>query len=147
METTKKMAIYRKYSKADAYIIGFKYDNFLYIYNTKRLLTKWTKKAYTSRTHKPKIQMNLTQSLKAEMIIDGAKSIMPFDEFMNINASNNGWRLEKLVHKLNNIEYKGQNNKPFYKGGDITINGFEIQIKFENAQIATYATLRKLTKA
>lgn len=143
----KMCRLYRRHSKAQGYIIGFIYNEQLYIYNATTLKNKWLKIAYASGSHKPKIQMQLNNTHKIEMINQGATAIMQVNDFLNINALNNGWRLEQVIYQLNGIAYKGQDKIPFYQGGDITLNGIEIQIKFENAQIATYATLNKLAKA
>ena len=59
---------------------------------------------------------------------------------------NKGVMFEKKIWELNGMEFRGKDSVRFYESGDITIDGKEIQIKFENAQIVTVPTIKKLQK-
>ena len=60
---------------------------------------------------------------------------------------NKGVMFEKLVYELNGQEFRGKDAVPFYQSGDITIDGKEIQVKYERARICYDTTLTKLKKA
>ena len=52
---------------------------------------------------------------------------------------------EKKIWELNGMEFRGKDSVRFYESGDITIDGKEIQIKFEWARICYDRTLKRLT--
>ena len=54
---------------------------------------------------------------------------------------------EKAIYEMNGQEFRGKDNVPFYKGGDININGVEIQVKYLHARICYDKTLTKLKKS
>ena len=60
---------------------------------------------------------------------------------------NRGVMFEKLIYELNGQTFRGKDNVRFTKGGDIVINGKEIQVKFEHARICYDKTLTKLKKS
>ena len=53
---------------------------------------------------------------------------------------------EKMVYEFYGQEFRGKDNVPFHKAGDITINGKEIQIKYLHARICYDKTLKKLSQ-
>ena len=59
---------------------------------------------------------------------------------------NRGVMFEKLIYELNGQTFRGKDNVRFTEGGDIVINGKEIQVKYEHARICYDKTLTKLTK-
>ena len=54
---------------------------------------------------------------------------------------------EKAIYEMNGQEFRGKDNVPFHKGGDININGVEVQVKYLHARICYDKTLTKLKKA
>lgn len=59
---------------------------------------------------------------------------------------NRGVMFEKLIYELNGQIFRGKDNVRFTEGGDIVINGKEIQVKYEHARICYDKTLQKLKK-
>lgn len=59
---------------------------------------------------------------------------------------NRGVMFEKLIYELNGQTFRGKDNVRFTDGGDIVINGKEIQVKYEHARICYDKTLTKLKK-
>lgn len=59
---------------------------------------------------------------------------------------NKGVMFEKLIYELNGQTFRGKDNVRFTDGGDIVINGKEIQVKYEHARICYDKTLTKLKK-
>ena len=53
---------------------------------------------------------------------------------------------EKLVYELNGQTFRGKDSVRFTEGGDIIIDGKEIQVKYEHARICYDRTLQKLKK-
>ena len=60
---------------------------------------------------------------------------------------NRGVMFEKLIYELNGQTFRGKDNVRFTEGGDIVINGKEIQVKYEHARICYDKTLTKLKKS
>ena len=59
---------------------------------------------------------------------------------------NRGVMFEKLIYELNGQTFRGKDNVRFTEGGDIVINGKEIQVKYEHARICYDKTLNELKK-
>ena len=51
-----------------------------------------------------------------------------------------------VKNKMNGQEFRGKDNVRFTEGGDIVIDGKEIQVKYEHARICYDKTLKKLKK-
>lgn len=59
---------------------------------------------------------------------------------------NKGVMFEKLIYEFFGQVFRGKDNVPFTQGGDIVINGKQVQIKYEYARICYDKTLTKLKK-
>ena len=68
-------------------------------------------------------------------------------EELESSTYNKGVMFEKAIYEMNGQEFRGKDNVPFYKGGDISINGVEVQVKYLHARICYDKTLTKLKKA
>lgn len=137
---------YKKYSAADYYLIGFFYKKVLYIGKLDELKPRFVAigHAASKAGGGEKLNLYLPNKRKEELIRKGAIAICNKDEFDT--SIGKGWAFEKLVNELCGFEWEGQDTVPFYKAGDITINGKEVQLKFEGAQIVAEKTLQRLKK-
>lgn len=137
------LKIYHQNSKADYYIIGFEYQGSIWLATVDKLMPRYTKIMYTSHKagHKKKLQMCLTSKVKKQLV---RNAFLVGDVSILNNGNNKGIELEKLIYGIYGQIYKGHNNTPFYKDGDITINNKKVQIKYENAQICLESTLKNL---
>ena len=132
------------YSKADSYIIGFIYKKNLYMVEIEELQPRYTMIKKAVSNHKEKLQMYLTNKRKKEFLNKGAKFICSEMDFIQMNnLKNKGYTFERMITEMYGLEW-ARDNVRFDKQGDIQVDGKEIQIKFENAQIATIDTLRKI---
>lgn len=59
---------------------------------------------------------------------------------------NKGVMFEKMVYDLNGQTFRGKDSVRFYQSGDITLDGKEIQIKYEWARICYDRTLQNLKR-
>ena len=139
---------YRRFTGAEEYIVGFIYGHNLYAIQVEELMPRWMVMKAESSRHAEKLQMNLKAKHKRELINKGAELICTEEEFLQMNdLRNKGFTFERLVFDLNGQGAEwSRDNVRFDKCGDININGVEIQIKFENAQIVTVPTIKKLQK-
>ncbi len=59
---------------------------------------------------------------------------------------NRGVEFERIISEMNGQAFRGKDNVPFYVEGDLEINGKQVQIKFNGAQIVAERTLKRLQK-
>ena len=139
---------YRKYSKADKYIIGFEYKKNVYAIALDEIPPRFIKveKESSRKGGKAKLQLRLNNQYMEQLIRKGAEHIGTPD-ILN-GEYNKGVMFEKLIiEEYFGQKWQGKDNTPFYKSGDlITENGLEIQIKLNGAQIVVESTLEKLKK-
>jgi hypothetical protein len=60
---------------------------------------------------------------------------------------NKGVEFERIISEMNGQEFRGKENVGFWVEGDLEIDGRQVQIKFNGAQIVVETTLERLKKA
>jgi hypothetical protein len=146
MKKSTALANYRKFTASQGYIIGFIHNHQLYMIRVDDLKPRWLTMMSATEHHQEKLQMNLKAKHKKQLINKGAMVICSEAEFLEQNTIHNkGYTFERIVFEMNGKEWKRDNTR-FDKQGDIRIDGMEIQIKFENAQVATITTLKRLQR-
>ena len=137
---------YRKFSAADAYIIGFIYKHELYIATMEEIAPRFIRVEHESSKNggRRKLQLRLNNQYKEQLIRKGAE-LVGTEEVLN-GEYNKGVEFEKLVSERNGIEYRGKDSIGFWVAGDIEINGKQCQVKLEGAQIVVESTLENLKK-
>lgn len=138
---------YRRFSGAESYIIGFIYKHMLYMIKVAEIMPRWMSVQHSSsKTGRvPKLQLTINNSHKEQMIRKGA-ICLGSEDLVVCNDLNKGFAFERLVSEYYGIEYRGQDNVGFWVGGDLEVNGEQIQIKFQGAQIVAEKTLERLKK-
>lgn len=138
---------YNKLTGADKTLLFFEKDKKIYVWECKHLAPRWIKEAFesSSKGGHQKFRMYLKASEKEKLVKKGAIEVMTKEEFESIEYSNKGMKCEKWLHDKTNQAYT-PNNKRFDKGGDITINRIEYQVKFENATLTNVEVLHKAQK-
>jgi hypothetical protein len=91
-----------------------------------------------------KLQLRLPKHYQEQLIRKGAFIIG--SENILIGKYNKGVEFERVISELHDKPFRGKDNIPFYIEGDLNVNGKEIQIKFNGAQIVTSRTLENLKK-
>ena len=137
---------YRKFSKADKYILGFVYKHELYMIMVDEIAPRFMKveRESTKKGGHQKLQLRLNNSCMECLIRKGAKKLG--SENLILGGYNKGVEFEKLVHDVYGIVWGGKDNRPFYECGDMTLENVEIQIKLNGAQIVVETTLENLKK-
>lgn len=138
---------YRKFSGAESYIIGFVYKHMLYMIKVAEIMPRYMSVQHSSsKTGRvPKLQLTINNSHKEQMIRKGA-ICLGSEDLVVCDDLNKGFAFERLVSEYYGIEYRGQDNVGFWVGGDLEVNGEQIQIKFQGAQIVAEKTLERLKK-
>lgn len=137
---------YRKFSAADAYILGFVYKHELYAGMIDEIPPRYMRVERESERHggKLKLQLRLTNKDMQELINAGAYKIG--NEDMLAYKKNRGVAFEELMYIINGQTPRKKDNVGFWVSGDININGKEVQIKLNGAQIVVESTLENLKK-
>jgi len=137
---------YRKFSAADAYILGFIYKHQVYMVEVAEIMPRYMRVEHESSKKGgcAKLQLRLPKQYQEQLIRKGAIAIGS-EEILN-GEYNKGVEFERIISEMNGVEFRGKDNVPFYVEGDLNINGKEVQIKFNGAQIVVERTLKKLQK-
>lgn len=137
---------YQKFSAADSYILGFIYKHEVYMIEVDKIMPRYMRVEHESskKGGAEKLQLRLPQTYQKQLLKKGA--ICLGNESILEGEYNKGVEFERIISELNNIPFRGKDSEPFYKSGDICVNGKEIQIKFNGAQIVVSKTLEKLKK-
>lgn len=138
---------YRKFSAANAYIIGFIYKHQLYMIQMNEIPPRYITKSHECQKQGgwENLMLFLTNPMKEQMIRKGAVCLGS-ETLVTNGEYNKGVEFERLVYELNGQVFRGKDNVPFNVAGDININGIEIQIKFQGARLTKVNTLERLKK-
>ena len=148
MRANKQLATFRKYDKSSKTVLGFEFNNMLYISILDKIPSRYLIIARLSSKNGggKKIQIHLTNKHKQELVNKyNATPVMAMDLFENVQGYNNGDKLENLLRCLWGLTHK-HDNLPFYKGSDLVVNGVGYSIKYQNAQLCTYKTCNRLAQ-
>jgi len=141
--------LYKAMSAAHIYALGFILNNLLYVAKlTFEELRAYFKLDHTSakRGGYAKIRIRLTAedrallSAKAEKI--GTAAMLAEDP-----DHNKGENFERILTELWMGERWVKDSVPFWIAGDIRVNGEEIQIKFDGAELTNEKTLGRLLQS
>ena len=132
---------YRRISAADAYILGFADKGQLYMAESTSVPPRYISFEQASRGQGYSLRLRLkkawkTQLLKKAICLGSAEGLTADTKY------NKGENFERIVSNYYGIEWH-KDNEAFTKCGDISVNGVEIQIKFDGATFTTESTLKK----
>ena len=141
MKKENAIRYYRKFSGADAYIIGFTYKKEFYIATVNELMPRYiaVEREASSKGGQEKLQLRLKNVHKEQLIRKGATKVA-----YEPSGKNKGRDFERFVYEMNNQTPRGEDHIGFWVCGDININGIEYQVKLDGAQIVTFSTLKNL---
>lgn len=138
---------YRKFSAADAYILGFEYKHNIYYIMIDEIPPRYmtVERESSKKGGALKLQLRLKKAYREQLIRKGATLIGSED--MLIGEYNKGVEFERIISEMNGQQFRGKENVGFWVEGDLEINGKQVQIKFNGAQIVVEKTLERLKKA
>ncbi len=138
---------YEKYTAAEGYAIGFHIGNEVYCAMLDRIPRRYTKvQKECSRIGGYGLYINVKNKKFKNELMKKAFLIGTLDDIEPTPEYNRGVMFERLVYIAFDQEPRAKDSVRFYEAGDITINGKEIQVKYEHARICYEKTLRKLSK-
>ena len=146
MTMTEMMTAYNARSAAHTYALGFVCGGNLYAQKlTFAELSKFFKldRASSKRGGFAKIRIKMTAkdraelSAKAELI--GAENLLTKD-----SAHNKGENFERILTERWTSETWVKDSVPFWVAGDIRVDGEEIQVKLDGAELTNERTLARI---
>jgi hypothetical protein len=137
---------YRKFSAADSYALGFIYGHNVYVAMVDEIAPRFMRVEHESSKKGgcAKLQLRLTKPHMEYLMRKGARCLG--GEELLIGDYNKGVEFERLISELNGIEYRGKDSVGFWVSGDVEIDGKQVQVKMNGAQIVVERTLKNLQK-
>lgn len=146
MNATMMMNLYNALSASHLYILGFMVQNILYYAMMDfETLAKYMKmdRASSARGGFAKLRIKLTREQKAELLRI-AKQCGTVEDLTKDSHYNKGENFERVITELLTTEKWVKDSVPFNVAGDIVLNGENVQIKFDGAEITNERLLAKL---
>ena len=135
---------YNKMSAAHKYIIGFLLNNIVYYATISwNELCEFLKEDHASskRGGTLKARIRISAKLKKEYVNTGkALPLCSMDELKK-GIYNKGENFERVITETLTDTVWVKDSIPFYVQGDIQVNGEEIQVKFDGAELTNEKTL------
>lgn len=140
-------AWYLKVSAADMYQVGFVYRNSVYAVMVDELPDSWLKsdKASSKRGGWAKIRVRLGAAVKRELVESGKAELLGGCELLTIPTYNKGEAFEKLITVRAGQAWV-KDSVPFWVAGDIELDGKQVQLKLDGAELTNQRTMERAKK-
>ena len=139
--------LYNLLSASHVYIVGFVVDGILYYvtldFDGLKSLMKLDR-ASSKRGGFAKLRIKLTAEQKKALLASAIKCGTAED--LTDGKYNKGENFERVITETLTPEKWVKDSVPFNVAGDIKVNGVNIQIKFDGAEITNEKLLKKLTE-
>lgn len=146
MTLTEMSAAYAARSAAHVYALGFVYNSALYAAKLSfEQLSRYFKldRASSKRGGFAKIRIKLTASDRAEL--SATAELIGSADLLTLDAAHNkGENFERELTERWTSESWVKDSVPFWMAGDIRVDGTEIQIKLDGAELTNERTLANL---
>jgi len=139
------VATYNTLSAADGYIFGFVEKHLLYYIRFDGHLPQEILKADRASSKRggiAKVRVRATAAIRKAYIESGLAVLLGAEDLLNADDRyNKGERFEKIITETLTGERWVKDSVRFDKAGDIQLNGKEIQIKLDNAELTNEKVL------
>ena len=137
---------YRRFSAAEAYVLGFEYNKVIYAVMVNEIMPRFMRveRESSKKGGAQKLQLRITKPLKEQLLRKGAVALGGKE--ILVGKYNKGVEFERVISELNGIEFRGKENVGFWVEGDLEIDGKQVQVKFNGAQIVVEKTLHRLQR-
>jgi len=146
MTMTEMMTDYRTKSAAHVYALGFLYEHRLYSVKLSfDELSKFFKldRASSKRGGFAKIRIKLTAKDRAEL--SATAELMGAEDLLTADPKHNkGENYERVLTERWTSETWVKDSVPFWMAGDIRVDGVEIQVKLDGAELTNEKILSRL---
>ena len=134
------MKYYKQRNASQEFIIGFTYNKTVYFIQMKHIPLKYLKVEEASRKQGQSLRLRLNKEQCAKLIKKA--QLLGTENILIDTKYNKGEMFEKHITEYFEKEWK-KDNIPYWKQGDINLNGIEIQIKFNGATLTTTKQIKK----
>lgn len=149
MTLEQMVTTYNRLSAASAYIVGFTHRHQLYyVFLNGHLPMDMLKLDRTSakRGAIAKVRVRIASALRKGMIENGTAILMGDASLLETDDHyNRGERFERLITETLTHTAWVKDSIPFNVAGDIELNGQQVQIKFDAAELTNEKTLTRMT--
>ena len=147
MTRNEMIARYNALAVATAYIVGFVLNGSLYYTMAPHIADQFLKldRMSSKRGGWAKIRVKLTSADRKALVASGKANWIGSADLLNTaDKYNKGERFERIITELLTGETWVKDSVPFNVAGDITLNGEEVQIKFDGAELTNEKTLLRM---
>lgn len=147
MTRNEMIARYNALSAATAYIVGFILNGMLYYTMSAHIADEFLKldRMSSKRGGWAKIRVKLNAASRKALVECGKATLIGSADLLNTaDQYNKGERFERIITETLTGEQWVKDSVPFNVAGDITLNGEEVQIKFDGAELTNEKTLMRI---
>ena len=137
---------YEALTAAEGYAIGFHIGDDVYCAMIDRIPRRYTKiqKEHSKGGGGYGLYINVNNRKAKSELLKHAFRIGSLADIEPTPQYNRGVMFERLVYVAYGQEPRAKDSVRFYEAGDITIDGKEIQVKYEHARICYDKTLKRM---
>ena len=147
MTRNEMIARYNALAVATAYIIGFIFEGMIYYTMSAHIADEFLKldRMSSKRGGWAKIRVKLTSADRKALVTCGKAIMIGSESLLDTDDKyNKGERFERIITETLTGERWVKDSVPFNVAGDITLNGEQIQIKFDGAELTNERTLMRM---
>ena len=147
MKREEMISLYNTLSAAAAYLIGFILNGNLYYIMDSHIADEFLKfdRMSSKRGGWAKIRVKLNSASRKALVESGKAVLIGAAEMLNTSDKyNKGERFEKIITEMLTGKAWKKDSVPFNVAGDIELNGQQIQIKFDGAELTNERMLARL---
>jgi len=138
---------YNALSAATAYLIGFILNGMIYYTMSAHIADQFLKldRMSSRRGGWAKIRIKLSSADRKGLVESGKAVLIGAASMLETNDQyNKGERFERIITETLTDEKWVKDSVPFNVAGDITLNGEQVQIKFDGAELTNERTLMRM---
>ena len=147
MTRNEMIARYNALAVATAYIVGFILNGMLYYTMSEHIADSFLKfdRMSSKRGGWAKIRVKLSSADRKALVACGKAIMIGSADLLDTEDKyNKGERFERIITETLTGETWVKDSIPFNVAGDITLNGEEVQIKFDGAELTNERTLMRM---
>lgn len=142
---------YEKYSKADSYVFGFARRGRVFAVKASfEKVASLTRECSgsSSRGGYQQVRIYISSLEQALLIANGqAEDIGAEEELSADKRYNKGVNFERMVVESYGLKWQGKDKVPFWVAGDFEVNGKQVQVKFQGAELTNERALQSAKAA
>ena len=148
MTLNEMVTLYNTLTAADGYIVGFILNHLLYFVRFDGHLPAEILKfdrASSKRGGMAKVRVRLGSEIRKALVASGRAVLMGSETLLlTADKYNKGERFERIITETLTTEKWVKDSIPFNVAGDIELDGQQIQIKFDDAELTNEKILKRI---